>query len=82
MIVDDCKAMNPLCLQNIARLPCIYQNTNVLATCYVFGLFLHYPDGRLGLQAQKGALFLEDCSAHPKDTSFQHDLGVIFLPTT
>ncbi|XP_049528908.1 tigger transposable element-derived protein 6-like [Dermacentor silvarum] len=75
------KAKNPTCLRNIARLPCIYKkNTKAWMTCELFESFLRYLDGRLGCKGRSGLLFLDNCAAHPKDTSFLHNLRVVFLP--
>ncbi|KAM7314184.1 tigger transposable element-derived protein 6-like [Ixodes scapularis] len=75
------KWKQPTCLRNIARLPCVYkQNTKAWMTCSLFEVLLRYLDGRLGCKDRKGLLFLDNCSAHPKDTSFLRTLRVVFLP--
>ncbi|KAM7304477.1 tigger transposable element-derived protein 6-like [Ixodes scapularis] len=75
------KWKNPTCLKNLARLPCVYKhNTKASMTSSLFEVFLRYLDGRLGCKHRKGLLFLDNCSAHPKDTSFLRNLRVVFLP--
>lgn len=48
----------------------------------MFKLFLHYLDERLGYKARKGLLLVDNCTAHPKDTSFLRHLWVAFLPAS
>lgn len=50
-------------------------------TCSLFKVFLLYLDGRVGSKDRKRLLFLDNFSAHPKNTLFLRNLGVIFLPT-
>ncbi|KAG0420795.1 hypothetical protein HPB47_003283 [Ixodes persulcatus] len=74
------KWKQPTCLKNIARLPCVYkQNTKAWMTCSLYDVFLRYLDRQLGRKDRKELLFLDNCSAHPKDTSFLQYLPVVFL---
>lgn len=75
------KFRNPRCLKNIRHLPCHYNNnTKAWMTCYFFEEFLRYMDSKMGCQNRKVVLFLDNCSAHPKDTASLRNVKVVFLP--
>ncbi|EEC19664.1 centromere protein B, putative [Ixodes scapularis] len=55
------------------------QNTQAWMACSLFEVLPRYLDRRLGNKDRKGLPFLDNCSAHPKDTSFLCNLIVVFL---
>ncbi|KAG0417050.1 hypothetical protein HPB47_005912 [Ixodes persulcatus] len=88
----EAASVNPADIENwIALLPGIVNayaprdvyNADELGLFFkvLFEVFLQYLDGRLGSKDRKGLLFLDNCLAHPKDTSFLRNLRVLFLPT-
>lgn len=75
------KFKNPRCLKNIRHLPCHYRNNSkAWMTCSLFEEFLSYMDSKMGCRNRKVILFLDNCSAHPKETTSLRNVKVVFLP--
>lgn len=75
------KFRNPRCFKNIRHVPCHYRNNSkAWMTCSLFEEFLSYMDSKMGCQDRKVILFLDNCSAHPKDTKSLRNIKVVFLP--
>jgi len=46
----------------------------------IFCSFLHSLDMQMGAQNRQIILFVDNCAAHPKDTSFLRNIKVVWYP--
>lgn len=75
------KSQRPRCFKNIKHLPVKYvANTKAWMTADIFGDFLRSLDCRMGARCRKILLFVDNCAAHPHDTSSLRNIKVIFYP--
>ena len=49
-------------------------------TTEIFGSLLHSLDVQIGAQNRQIILFVDNCSAHPKDTSYLRNVKVVQYP--
>lgn len=75
------KSQKPRCFKNIKKLPVRYHaNKNSWMTAELFLSFLRYLDSSMGAKCRKILLFLDNCPAHPPDTSMLRNVKVVFYP--
>jgi len=55
-------------------------NGKVWMTTEIFYSFLHSLDAQMGAQNRQIILFVDNCAAHPKDTSFLRNVKVVWYP--
>lgn len=74
------KSKQPRCFRSAGRLPCLYKgNKKVWMTADFFRDFLTYLDRKMAAKNWKTLLFVGQCSARPKETTF-NNVTVRFLP--
>ncbi|XP_049267194.1 tigger transposable element-derived protein 6-like [Rhipicephalus sanguineus] len=74
------KSKQPRCFRSAGRLPCLYKgNKKAWMTADFFREFLTTLDRKMGAKNRKILLFVDQCSAHPKDCNFTN-VTVRFLP--
>jgi hypothetical protein len=70
------------CFKNVKKLPATYHvNNKAWMTTDIFSSFLHSLDASMGVQNRNILLFVDNCAAHPKDTSFLRNVKDIRYPT-
>ncbi|XP_049522088.1 tigger transposable element-derived protein 6-like isoform X1 [Dermacentor silvarum] len=74
------KSKQPRCFRLAGRLPCLYEgNKKAWMTAEFFREFLTILDRKMAAKNRKILLFVDQCSAHPKETTF-NNVTVRFLP--
>jgi hypothetical protein len=75
------KSPKPRCFKNVKKLPTKYHaNGKAWMTTEIFCSFLHTLDAQMGAQNRQIILFVDNCAAHPKDTSFLRNVKVVRYP--
>jgi hypothetical protein len=75
------KSENPHCFTNVRQLPTKYvANRKSWVTQAIFTDCLRALDAKMSSQNRKILLFLDQCAAHPQDTSFLKNVKVVFFP--
>lgn len=75
------KYWKPRCFSRNPRLPVIYKaNKKAWMTGALFTEFLTFLDARMRAANRRILLVLDNCAAHPVDTSWLQNVKVIFLP--
>jgi hypothetical protein len=65
------KSPKQRCFKNVKKLPATYHaNNKAWMTTDIFSSFLRPLDASMGAQNRNILLFVDNCAAHPKDTSF------------
>ncbi|OUC40836.1 DDE superfamily endonuclease [Trichinella nativa] len=76
------KAKNPRCFKNVRTFPCTYHaNSNSWMTMAIFESFLRMLDTKMRSMKRKILLFIDQCPAHPADTSYLSHVKVVFFPS-
>jgi hypothetical protein len=75
------KIENPHCFKNVRQLPtkCV-ANRKAWVTQAIFRDYLRSLDAKMRSQNTNILLFLDQCSAHPQDTSYLKNVKVVFFP--
>jgi hypothetical protein len=76
----DCyrKISETAMFQECKKLPATYhENNKAWMTTDIFSSFLRSLDASMGAQNRNILLFVDNCAAHPKDTSFLRNVKVI-----
>jgi hypothetical protein len=69
------KYKSPHCFMNVKGMPTKYEaNTNSWMTTKI------YEDRKLDVKNHKILLFIDQCAAQPKNTTFLQNIKVVFLP--
>jgi hypothetical protein len=69
------------CFKNVKKLPTKYHaNSKAWMMTEIFCLFLHSLDVQMRVQNRQIILFVDNCAAHPKDTSFLRSVKVVRYP--
>jgi hypothetical protein len=72
------KFPKPRCFKNVKKLPTKYHaNGKAWMTTEIFCSFLCPLDAQMGAQKRQIILFVDNCAAHPKDTSFLRNVKVV-----
>ena len=67
------------CFKNVKKLPTKYHaNGKAWMTTEIFCSFLHSLEAQMGVQNRKIILFVDNCAAHTKDTSFLRNVKVVW----
>jgi hypothetical protein len=75
------KSPKPRCFKNVKKLPAKYHaNIKGCMTIDIFSSFLRSLDASIGEQNRNILLFVDNCAAQPKDTSFLRNVKVIRYP--
>jgi hypothetical protein len=75
------KSPKPRCFKDIKKLPSKYHaNNKAWTTTHTFSSFLRSLDASMGVQNRNILLFVDNCAAHPKNTSFLRNVKVIQYP--
>jgi hypothetical protein len=75
------KSGKPRCFKNVKNLPCKYRsNKTAWMTSDLFDEYLKALDAKMGGKNRKIVLFIDNCSAHPKNTDHLSNVHVEFLP--
>jgi hypothetical protein len=75
------KSLKPRCFENIKKLPTKHHaNNKAWMTIGISSSFLRSFDASVGAQNRNILLFVDNCAAHPKDTSFLRNVKVIRYP--
>jgi hypothetical protein len=75
------KSPKPRCFKNTKKLPSKYHaNNKVRMTTDIFSSFLRSLDASMGAQNRNILLFVDNCAAHPKYTSFLRNVKVTWYP--
>lgn len=75
------KFAKPRCFKNVKTLPTPYtSNKKAWVTTKVFGDWLRSIDAKMGAKHRKIILLVDQCSAHPPDTSYLRNMKVKFFP--
>jgi len=75
------KSPKPRCFKNVKKLPTkFHANGKAWMTTEIFCLFLHSSAAQMGVQNRQIILFVDNCAAHPKDTSFLTNVEVVRYP--
>jgi hypothetical protein len=70
------KSPKPRCFKNIKKLPSKYDaNNKAWMTTDIFSSFLRSLDASMGAQNRNILLFVDNCAAHPKYTSFLRNVS-------
>jgi hypothetical protein len=70
------KSPKPRCFKNVKKLPTKYHANGKAWMTTDLCLFLHSLDTQMGEQNRQIILFVDNCAAHPKDTSFLRNVIV------
>lgn len=74
------RSQKPRCFKNAGSLPCVYKaNKKAWMTGEFFREFLTQLDRKMASKNRKVLLFIDQCSAHPKEVVLPH-VKVVFLP--
>jgi hypothetical protein len=77
------KSENPRCFKNVRQLPTKYvANRKAWVTQVIFTDYLRALDAKISSQSRKILLFLDQCAAHPQDTSYLKNVKWCFFPQT
>jgi hypothetical protein len=79
------KSENPCCFKNVRQLPTKYvANRKAWVTQAIFIDYFRALDAKMSSQNRKILLFLDQCAAHPQDTSYLKNVKVVHQhsPTT
>jgi hypothetical protein len=75
------KSLKPRCFKNVKKLPTKYHaNGKAWMTAEIFCSCLHSLDAQMGAQHRQIILFVDNCAAHSKDTSFLRNVKVVRYP--
>lgn len=75
------KFSKPRCFKNIKKLPTKYgANSNAWMTSVIFEEYLLHLDRQMAAKNRKILLFIDQCAAHPKNTSALKNVKVVFFP--
>jgi len=75
------KSPRPRYFKNVKKSPTKYHaNGKAWMTTKIFCSFLHSLDAQMGVQNRQIVLFVDNCAAHPKDTSFLRNVKVVRYP--
>lgn len=75
------KSLKPRCFKNVKKIPCkYYANGNAWMTTQIFISFLHSLDRQMRSQNRQIILLIDNCAAHPQDTSFLTNIKIIKYP--
>jgi hypothetical protein len=75
------KSPKPRCFKDIKKLHSKYHANNKAWMTTDFFLFMFSLDASMGAQSRNILLFVDNCAAHPNDTSFVRNVKVIRYPT-
>ena len=71
------RSPKPRCFKNVKKLPSKYHASGKpWMMTEIFCSFLHSLDTQMGAQNRQITLFVDNCAAHPKDTSFLRNVKV------
>lgn len=75
------KFAKPRCFKNVKSLPTQYTfNKKAWVTTKVFESWLRGIDARMGAKNRKIIMLVDQCSAHPPDTTYLRNIKVKFFP--
>jgi hypothetical protein len=75
------KSENPHCFKNVRQLPTKYvANRKAWVTQAIFTDYLRALDAKMSSHNRKILLFLDQCAAHPQDTSYLKNVKVVYFP--
>jgi hypothetical protein len=72
------KSPKPKCFNNVKKLPTKYPANRKMTE--ILCSFLHSLDVQMGAQNRQIILFVDNCAAHPKDTSFLRNVKIGTVP--
>lgn len=75
------KSHKPRCFKGVRTLPCQYQsNAKGWVTTAIFEKYMRVLDCKMGARNRKIVLLIDNCPAHPTDTSYLRNMKVFFFP--